>query len=160
MKKIPVKVRGKDEYTHVLVDDDDYEKLSAYSWSFAGAGYICRRKWVGEKKRVFYIHREITKCPVEMEVDHIDGNKLNNQKSNLRVCTHRENQTNMKLAKDSTSGFKGVSRDKNRNKWRAYITTHGRFINLGSFDTKKEAARAYNEKAYELFGEFAKPNVL
>lgn len=93
-------------------------------------------------------------------IDHIDGNKLNNSFENLRECTNAQNAYNSKTPKSNTSGFKGVSLDKRYNKWAAYIRFNYRRKGLGYFNTKEEAARAYNQAAIQYFGEFAKLNEL
>jgi hypothetical protein len=101
-----------------------------------------------------------------MEVDHIDNNKLNNQKSNLRLATHHQNQFNSNLQRNNTSGYIGVVYHKNYKKnkiskmshWHARIKFNSKHISLGYYQTPEEAAKAYDKKAKELFGEFAKTN--
>ena len=94
-------------------------------------------------------------APKGMSVDHINGNKLDNRKSNLRICTHAENLRNLKKAKNNTSGFKGVSWYSKSKKWRAVITFGGKYHHLGLFVKKQDAIDAYNQKAKEYFGQFA-----
>lgn len=94
--------------------------------------------------------------PEWLEVDHRDGNPSNNRIENLRLATHKQNNCNMKLARHSTTGFKGVTKRQNADRWRAYITQHGKRIWLGSFGSPEEAHRAYCEAAERLFGEFAR----
>lgn len=89
-----------------------------------------------------------------MEVDHINGNRLDNRRENLRICTHAKNMVNRGVYKNNTSKFKGVSKHKGENKWRAIVAGK----QIGQFDTDIEAARAYNAKMIELHGEFAKLN--
>ena len=104
------------------------------------------------------MHRFIMKPKSNEYVDHINGDKLDNRKENLRICTKKENQRNQKVRKDNTSGYKGVALMAGKY-WRAYITSGGsRQKHLGNFKTKEEAARAYDEKAKEYFGEFARLN--
>lgn len=98
-------------------------------------------------------------APEGMDVDHIDGNGLNCKKSNLRICTHAENQGNYKKTISETSSkFKGVSLK--RGKWVSRIKKGGRTIFVGSFDFEEEAALAYNGMARKLFGTFANLNFL
>ena len=109
------------------------------------------------------MHRIIANAKEGESVDHVNGNPLDNRKENLRVCTMSQNLANQKLRKDSTSGFKGVSKNQSKtNPWRAYINRKDgkktKQYHLGLFKTPEEAARAYNEKAKELFGDFAKLN--
>lgn len=97
-------------------------------------------------------------------IDHIDGNGLNNTKSNLRLCNRSQNAMNKKLKSNSKTGWRGVTRPKTKNyklkkPWKAYIRPKGQsFITIGYYKTAEEAAKAYDEKAKELFGEFAKLN--
>ena len=128
-----------------------YVKMSSTGAKYAQSG--CRRQ---------SIHREVMDNPYGMCVDHINGNPLDNRKKNLRVCTHSQNQMNRKLRRDSRSGFKGVWLSPDGSIIKAYIgvpnTSGKKTIKLGSFKTIEEAARAYDAKAKELFGEYAKLN--
>jgi len=138
----------------VLVDAADYEWLSRYTWSCNDSGYALRR----EKGKKILMHRQIMQPPDGMLVDHIDGNKRNNCRCNLRVCTRQENSHNRAKRIGSSSRFKGVRYYKDRDKWRAEIWFHGQHLGLGTFDDEVEAARAYDRKAVECFGEFARLN--
>jgi hypothetical protein len=89
-------------------------------------------------------------------VDHIDGTRNNNKIENLREATFNENARNCKKHSHNTSGYKGVSWDKNRNKWMAYITINNKFKSLGRFKTKEDAYEAYCIGAKKHFGEFAR----
>jgi len=114
-------------------------------------------------KRKIPVHRLVAHefIPNESDkpfVDHIDTNKLNNCVTNLRWATNRENQGNSIKQSDRSSIYKGVYYDRSRRKWMARITIHGTMVNLGRYQTEVEAARAYNAKALEVFGEFAKLN--
>ena len=103
------------------------------------------------------VHRVIMDAPKGMDVDHINGDPLDNRKENLRLCTRRENCRNKKVRADSKSGFKGVYVRPN-DRYQAYIgdpAKKSRHINLGTYGTPEEAARAYDKKAIELHGEYA-----
>jgi hypothetical protein len=138
-----------------LVDDDIFDYLSKYKWSFNG-GYASK---AGKKSgsRIM-MHRLIMDCPKGMDIDHINLNKLDNQKRNLRICTRSENQANVKLVNNNTTGYKGVCFDKSNNNWCAYITKNYTRVNIGSFKSPEKAAEAYDRAAKELFGGFAKTN--
>ncbi|MDT4872900.1 AP2 domain protein [compost metagenome] len=90
-------------------------------------------------------------------VDHRDGNKLDNRRGNLRQATQGQNAKNTRLARNNTSGFKGVSRTA-EGRWRARITVDRKEIRLGVFGTPEEAAAAYDKAAKQMHGEFASPN--
>jgi hypothetical protein len=104
------------------------------------------------------MHRQIMQPPKGMLVDHADGNKANNCRLNLRICTRQENQRNTAKHGGTTSRFKGVSFDRRLRKWGAAIQAGGKRIWLGYFTDEAEAARAYDRAAVELFGEFARLN--
>lgn len=139
-----------------IVDDEDFECLSKFSWHYSG-GYALRRTSVKEHRPsiIVRMHRQIVSADHSMEVDHINGNKLDNRKENLRQCSHRQNGMNGPKKKCNLSGFKGVTFDKKLSKWRAQISNMGKTIFIGSFLTPESAHEAYKIKAVELFGQFA-----
>ena len=134
-----------------LVDDEDYEFLNQWNWTVSTWGYSISQKH-GEPTK--WMHKLLCKGKF---VDHIDGNKLNNQKSNLRSCTKSQNNYNRGPTKANTSGYKGVfSKD---GRWQAKIRAEGKQYVLGTFRTREEAAAAYDQAARELHGEFAYQNL-
>jgi hypothetical protein len=137
-----------------IVDTCDYEELSKRSWHYSSTGYACKRK----DGSIVLMHREIMSPRSGEYVDHINGNKLDNRRCNLRVCTNAENSYNAKTRHDSVSGYKGVCRDKWGKKWRARLHVDGREYALGVFESKHDAARMYNFWAIQFFGEFARIN--
>jgi hypothetical protein len=139
----------------VLIDDEDYGIIKNYKWYINKKRSICAKKRINNKTYTYFIHRLITNCPCEKEVDHKDHNIFNNQKSNLRICNHQQNLFNNSIRSDNKSGYKGVYFKKDHNKWQAEIMNNKKRFNLGYFKTAKEAAIEYNKKALELFGEFA-----
>lgn len=107
------------------------------------------------------MHRVITSAPPGMEVDHINGNGLDNRRGNLRVCTKSGNQRNQRVqSRAKTSVFKGVSRWKKNNRWAAFIKLGGRPTYLGSFKSEVDAALAYDAAARKHFGAFARTNFI
>lgn len=143
--RIPV---GEGQYA--FVDAADYEWLKDWNWYLQG-GYAARK----EGRKTIYMHRAIMDPPPGKMVDHHDHNKLNNYRSNLRICSRQENQRNVCKRAGSSSQFKGVGYSKRNHKWSAELVAGGIKIWLGYFTDEIEAARAYDRKAVELFGEFA-----
>ena len=139
-----------------LVDDSDYSFLSQYNWTFTdcGRGYALRTLTQDGKRLHQLIHRLIMAAPSDLEVDHKDGDSLNNRRNNLRICTHKNNRSNTRKHKDNTSGFKGVCWHKAAEKWSAHV----KGIYLGLFDDKETAARSYDEAAKQIFGPYASLN--
>jgi hypothetical protein len=149
-----IKIRGKLGITKTKVDDDDYEKLKNYNWKLHH-GYVFRHNPRNHKQRSIYLHREIMNTPKGMCTDHKDGDKLNNQKSNLRICNYSQNNANQKLRKQNTSGYKGVSWHIRYKTWKANIRVNNKMIFLGSFKTPEEAYKKYCEASVLYRGEFA-----
>lgn len=151
---------------YTLVDDEDYEFLITKKWHFRKGkgveGYAIHSLHISGsgKERVqikLRMHRILAGATDEREVDHINGNTLDNRKVNLRLVTSQQNKMNQSVRR-SKSGFKGVYFDASRNKWRAKINLSGKQIHLGQYVTKEEAAKAYDKGALEYFGEYAKLN--
>lgn len=156
MRKIPLT-----QNNLALVDDDDYEKISEYKWRNHN-GYAARTTpRSAEVRTTILMHREILgDIPEGMDVDHINGNKSDNRRSNLRIVTRQQNCHNSPKRARNTSGYKGVSFDKRKNKWRARLRHEGSELFLGYFENKHDAARMCNFWASDLFGEFARLNVI
>lgn len=146
-----------------IVDDNRYESLSKYKWYVLKAPYTyyaARWGWNGKKKTNIFMHREILGLRFKDKIltDHRNHNGLDNRLFNLRSCDSFQNQQNGKRRKNGSSKFKGVCWHKIAQKWQAQIKFKCKFIYLGSFDNEIEAAKAYDTKAKELFGEFACTN--
>ena len=147
-----------------LVDDEDFERLSAYRWSYhqggrSKTGYARTSIGTCVKTKVrirAFMHELILASSPGLIIDHIDGNGLNNQKLNLRLITSIQSQGNIGIKSNNTSGYKGVTFSKSSRKWIAQINMGGGQIKrLGSFSNIKEAAIVYNEAAILRFGECA-----
>ena len=139
--------RQGEEISRALIDLDDIEKVRDYKWGLSNY-------YVYNKKINIYLHRLIMDCPDDMMVDHIDHNKLDNRKSNLRICTQQQNNMNISLRSHNTSGYSGIYHDKSNNRFRARITYNKNVINLGSFKTLEEAIEARKKAELEYFGEY------
>ena len=137
-----------EEVARALIDLEDVDIIKEYKWNLRNNdGYI-------SNKKVGLLHRLIMNPDNDMVVDHINHNKLDNRKSNLRICTQQQNTMNTSLSKNNTSGIAGICWDKLRSKWKSYININSKRINLGYFNTKKEAIEARKQAELEYFGEY------
>jgi hypothetical protein len=149
-----------------IVDDEDFERLAQWRWNYykerTNGGYAHRTtSRINGKRHHLLMHREImSPIPNGMEVDHINGDKLDNRRCNLRYSTPRQNRHNRTRYSNSTTGFKGVSlkKDKKTKPFQAHICDRWKKHHLGYFDTPEEAAEAYNHAAIRLHGSFARLN--
>lgn len=151
--KIITAVRGEE----FIVDAEDYECLSKLRW-YSCDGYARNYKHKNNKTTQKLMHRMILRVRKGMEVDHINGNRADNRKSNLRICKVGINSRNSCLRKDNTSGYKGVCRHKGHNNWIAGYGGKGGRIHIGSFKTAEAAAKAYDKAVLKAYGEYAKTN--
>jgi len=156
MKQIKL-TQGKD----ALVDDSDFIELNRFKWYTQRRGknfYAIRNSLtLNGKRKTVRMHIEIMgETPKGVEIDHIDGNGLNNQRKNLRFCSKAQNAMNVGLRLDNRSGFKGVSWDKVTKKWKTQISIDKIQRYLGVFDTKEEAYEAYCVACLKFHGDFAK----
>lgn len=143
-----------------LIDEEDLPLVSRHSWYanqtsagiwYAFAGY---QDEYG-RTRQLALHRFLLDPPSALEVDHINGDGLDNRRANLRVATRQQNNYNQRIGKANSSGFKGVSFCKQTGRWKAQINFEGRNINLGRFDLPEIAAREYDRAARLIHKEFA-----
>jgi len=151
MKKIPL-TQGK----YAIVDDDMFDYLNQWKWHLSRFGYAVRKP--GPEQ--IYMHRAILKSEKGTSTDHINHDKLDNRRENLRICTTSQNMRNRGKQANNTSGYKGVFWSIPAKKWRAQITVMKKSIHLGLFTTPKEAAKVYNKAAIKHFGEFARLNIV
>lgn len=139
-----------------VVDDTDYKRLNQHKWYFT-KGYAGRKIATISGKRVnSYMHWEVVGKPEKgFEIDHINGDTLDNRKENLRLATHAQNKHNRGKLKNNTSGIKGICWHKDRRKWHARIGIDGKRIHLGLFPTKELASQAYKDAAKKYHKQFA-----
>lgn len=143
-----------------LVDEGDYDRITSVGAWMASprpghTTYAARSARKDGRWTTVFMHSLITGWRL---VDHVNGNGLDNRRSNLRPATPSQNQANRSTRRDSSSGFKGVYWYTDRQLWRARITANRKVRSLGYFRTAEAAARAYDEAALELFGAYARPN--
>jgi len=144
-----------------LVDDEDYELVASYKWyvrKSTHTNYAQRKADLRSSKTS--VHRLLMNAKKGEFIDHINMNGLDNRRCNLRKCSKAQNSMNIKKYKNKASRYKGVTYCKATLKWRAIIGFKGKSKCLGRYVNEIDAARAYNLKAAELFGEFARINDL
>lgn len=145
-----------------IVDDEDYDELSRHKWLLNKDGYAQRTAKKAEKEprkqRVILMSRFLLGITGNELCDHINGNKLDNRKGNLRIANASQNMVNRLKQRNNTSGYKGVCKTSSCNRWVAQIYCDKQYIYLGRHDSAEEAALAYNLKAKELYGEYARLN--
>lgn len=157
MKQIPLT-----QNKFALVDDADYDWLNQWKWfahkHHSGNFYAVRNYSIGNNKQTtIKMHRQILGLEKgdKRQGDHRNHFTLDNQRDNLRICTHSQNQMNQKSNRNSTSKYKGVSWDKLNKKWTAHIQINGQQKNLGYFHNEIFAAGVYDKAATREFGEYA-----
>jgi len=142
-----------------IVDEVDAHGLKQYKWCFAYRpkmrscdGYAV----TNINGKTILMHRMLVDAPCGMEVDHINGNGLDNRRSNIRLATSQQNKANRKVRNDSVTGLKGVTWNQSGKQWMARITVDRKCLYLGCFSTPMDAHLAYRQAAKKHFGEFAK----
>ena len=139
------------------VDLEDVEFISQWKWCCDTNGYAVRIARVRGGSKTIRMHRKIMNPLDHQVIDHINHDILDNRKKNLRICSQSENSANQRIKSNNSSGYKGVCLIKN-GRYRSRVMKDGKQVHLGYYSTAKEAGKAYNKKAKELFGEFAKLN--
>jgi len=140
----------------ILIDDEDFERISKHSWSISKNGKYIRVE-TRIKSKLIRLHRFILNLkPGDPEVDHRDRNPLNNQKNNLRVCSREENMRNIKFSTiENKTGYIGVYRNHGNGKYRACCSINNKTYHIsGNFDTAEEAAKARDKYVLTISGEF------
>lgn len=143
-----------------IIDADDLPLVDGHRWYAMrnrNSYYAVRKIGAGRERRKLWLHRVILDAPEGVQVDHINGDGLDNRRANLRVCTNQQNSWNRHNTW-GTSRYLGVSWDTARERWAATITVSGKLIRLGLFTDEEEAARARDAGALELVGPFARLN--
>ena len=146
-----------------LVDDDDFEWVTAWKWHAHRNRKTFYVEWKRKKNDILGIHNVIWEhhfgpVPEGYTVDHIDNDGLNNQKLNLRLATATQQHQNQRIKSDNTSGYKGVSFHRTEQKWQARITINHKRVFLGYFSDPAEAAQARDRAVIEHYGDFANLN--
>lgn len=167
----PIRVEGQVAYVTLtrgftaVIDAADAHLVDGVNWyawvstrpdGSVRAVYAVRAEQTEKGQRLVHMHRVITPTPEGLEVDHRDGDGLNNRRSNLRAATRSENARNRSLQANNTSGIKGVSWDQEVKKWRVRIWVDGKNLSLGHFKCQTAAALAYAKASRKLFGEFGR----
>jgi len=167
MKKIPL-TKGQ----AAIVDDEDFEELSQHSWHSKRSctreeKYYATRsmKLIGKYRPWVMMHQQIMGDLEGFEIDHVDGNTLDNRRCNLRFATRSQNCQNRKKLKNTVSKYRGVYRSRSKSKpWKTQLSVNTnsipKNIHIGYYETEMEAAIAYDIEALKRYGEFANPNIL
>jgi len=140
-----------------FIDIEDIAIVNRLSWSVSDRGKLKYARCYLNKK-IVYLHRYLLDAPKGYDVDHINGDGLDNRRENLRLCTRSQNIANSRKLARGTSKYKGVCFDKEHRLWMARIKKDWKYIYLGRFANEANAAKAYDKKAVEIFGEFANTN--
>jgi hypothetical protein len=151
MKKIPLS-KG----LFALVDDDDFEHLNQWKWWICGR-YAGRVKTKNGKREHIFMHRVVNHTPNSKITDHINCNRLDNRKENLRNCNFQENGRNVKKYR-GTSKYKGVLWASRNNRWKTTLQAKGNLMFIGYFKNEVHAALAYDLWAKDMYGEFVRTN--
>lgn len=144
-----------------IIDDEDFELVSKYNWHYLKRQDTCKSPGYASTKingRNISMHRLIMNAQTWQFVDHRSGDTLDNRKSNLRLCTHKENMQNRRKRINTQSKYKGLSRGKGKSKWQVQLWVNGKRKTVGVFELEEDAARAYDKAARQYYGEFAATN--
>jgi hypothetical protein len=152
MKKIKLGKTNKE----TLISDGDYSNVVKYKWSMCRAGKGYARAWIDGKD--VYLHHFLVGKIKNKEIDHVNGNTLDNRRKNLRFCNRSQNQMNRSKSANKSSIYKGVDLNKFCNKWRARVRKNGRYVYEERFNSEVDAARAYNNAALIFYGKYANLN--
>lgn len=143
-----------------IVDEGDYDRLMKYKWRISEKGYAMRTQVDKGKASGILMHRMLLDPPKGFMADHINGDRLDNRRCNLRIANALENSRNRANNHNSRSKYKGVAWKVANNKWQARIRIVGKQHHIGLFDTEEDAAYAYNQAAKLQHGDFSRLNIL
>jgi hypothetical protein len=140
-----------------IVDDTDFDLLNLFKWQLSSEGYATRRKLVGGKPQIISMHRFLLGLSKGdgLCVDHINLNKIDNRRINLRVCSKQQNAMNRDIHISNKSGYKGVCYHKRNKKYMASITKNKKKICIGYFSSAQEASEAYKKASIDIHGEYS-----
>lgn len=155
--QVPLKRRAGQIVAHALIDAVDAPLIHRWPWRLSNHGYAARSETADGKKRTIYLHREILGAEVGTIVDHINGDRLDNRRANLRSASASQNNANAK-DRPRRSGYRGVYPHKPSGRWLAQISVDGHVCHLGLFEAVEDAARAYDVAARRHWGPFARTN--
>lgn len=140
-------------------DLDDYTLIKEYCWCIDCEGYASTNLWDDDKKKSIRMHRLIISIPgKKYEIDHINNNKKDNRKCNLRIVTRSQNSMNRGLQSNNKTGVTGVTFYEPYDKWNSQIALNGKHINLGYFSDFEDAVKARKEAEEKYFGEYSYDN--
>lgn len=146
-----------------FVDQEDFKRVNQYNWYYNTNGYAYRRIYLGggrknEKAKHLSMHRFVLgeDSSIALDIDHINGNRLDNRRMNLRFASRSQNNANMKLRKDNSSGHKGVYWQSRINKYQVTMRINGKTSHLGYYEHFEVACNVYEDKARQLYGEFVR----
>jgi hypothetical protein len=154
---LPLRTRNDRTVGHTMVSREDAERLRQHSWRMSSDGYAVRTETRSGKRHTVYLHREVARPPPGQVTDHVNGDKLDNRRRNLRIATVAENNANSR-DRPRRSGFRGVYWHRQARRWVGQISVDGRLRHLGLFDDPMEAAKAYDLAARTAWGPFARTN--
>jgi hypothetical protein len=143
---------------HALVDQEDFDYLNQWKWRFSGKYAVRSGPRSNYKRKFISMHRLLMGEPLGLEVDHVNGDKLDNRRSNLRLCSRQQNARNQKKTSINKSGYRGVFWHSKAKKWCVQISVNKKNKHVGLFENLKDAARAYDSAARVFHGVFAKTN--
>ena len=159
LDRVPLQRRDGTVIAHALVEASDYARVAKHVWRRSSDGYAVRSETSNGTKRTVYLHRVVAGTPPGWVTDHINGDRLDNRRANLRTATPAQNAANSR-DRPRRSGLRGVYWHGQARRWVSQISVNGRLRHLGLFDDPEDAARAYDVAARDAWGPYARTNGL